>query len=378
MKINPRHYIPHKLTLALIVALTITMISCSPKSSPVPSLTKTQDAAVKLVFTTQPLGGEAGSVFANLPVVAIEDSNGNIVTSSRKIASLTITNDAGSSPTTLFGGTTVTPVNGIFNFKDLCIDKAGRYTLTATSSGLISAVSEPFDITPAAGAIPIFSTEPVGTAAGSPFITQPVVTILDIYGNEATSSTAEVSLSIIPNLETMGAVLSGVTKVKAVNGVVNFKGLSIDNAGSYRLMAIIDGMTSTNSATFTITPGAAARLFFNTQPVGGAARSPLTIMPPAIAITVQDVYGNVVTGATAEISLNITPNTGASGAVLSGVTKLKAMNGVADFEGLSIDKVGKGYTLTATSSGLISAVSDPFDITPSPTPATPSSNVTTP
>jgi hypothetical protein len=378
MKINFRHFIPGKLTVALIVASTITMIACSPKPSPVPSSTKTQDAAVKLVFITQPAGGEAGSVFATLPVVAIEDSNGNIVTGSRKIASITITDNTGSSPITLFGGTTMTPVNGIFSFKDLCIDKAGRYTLTATSSGLIPAVSEPFDITTGTGAALIFSTQPGGAAAGSAFITQPVVTVLDIYGNKATSSTVEVSLILNFSLENPGAVLSGIKKAKAVNGVVNFKGLSIDEAGSYTLMAIIDGVTSTSSAVFTITPGAAARLFFNTQPAGGAAGSLLTTIPPAIAVLVQDMYGNTVTGSTAEISLTITPNSGASGAVLSGVTKLKAVGGVADFEGLSVDKVGKGYTLTATSGGLISAVSDAFDITPSLVPTTPSSNVTRP
>jgi hypothetical protein len=378
MKIYRRHHVAAKITIALIIALTMTMVACSPKSSPVPSSTKTQDAAVKLVFITQPAGGEAGSVFTTLPVAALADSNGNIVTNTMKIASLTITDNSGSSPITLFGGTTVISVKGIFKFKDLCIDKVGRYTLTVTSSGLAPAVSEPFEITPSAAAGLFFSTQPGGGTAGSAFTTQPSLTILDIYGNRATSSTAEVSVILNFSLESPEAVLSGIKKVRAVNGVASFKELSIDKAGSYTLTAIIAGMASAGSATFTITPGAAAKLFFNTQPAGGPAGSPLTTMPPAIAVLVQDVYGNTVTGSTAEISLAITPDTGASGAVLSGMTKLKAVNGVADFEGLSIDKVGTGYTLTAASSGLISAVSEPFDITPSPTPTTSSSNVTAP
>ncbi len=374
MKISPGNYFP---TMALIVILVTTLIACSPKPSPTLSTTGTQGPAVKLVFITQPAGAEAGAVFVTQPVVAIEDSHGNMVTGSSKVVFLTITRGEGSTPPVLFGGTTVVSVNGIANFKELAIDKAGRYTLTATSDGLTSAVSDPIEITPHEGAKLSFSIQPVGASAGSAFATQPVVTVLDIYGNTAISSKAEVSLSIIPDRESLGAVLSGVTKVKAVNGVVKFKGLSIEKAGSYFLMATISGQTSAFSGPFDITPGAPVKLAFSTQPVDSAAGSPLTVSPPAIAVLVQDIYGNKVTGSTAEISLTITPNTGTIGAVISGVTKLKAEYGVVGFIGLSIDKVGTGYTLTASSIGLTSAISDPFDIT-APAPDTTSSNTTAP
>jgi hypothetical protein len=375
LKKDRRHNVAEKIAAALLIALTMTVLACSPKPSPT---TSTQSTAVKLVFITQPAGAEAGSVFGTLPVVAVVDSNGNIVTGARNIARLAITDNSGDSPVALFGATTVTPVKGVYNFKDLVIDKVGRYTLTATSSGLAPAVSQPFDITPAeAGARIVFSAEPSGGAAGSPFATQPVVTILDTYGNRVPNATDEVSLLLSFSLEAPDAVLSGVTTVRAVNGVATFRGLSVDKAGSFTLMAVISGLTSRESTVFTITPGAPDRLFFSTQPVGGPPGSPLTTMPPAIAVLVQDAYGNTVNGATPEIILAITPGTGTNGAVLSGVTKLKAVNGVADFEGLSIDKLGKGYTLTATSSGLTPAVSDPFDIAPSP-PAPSSENTTAP
>ena len=39
-------------------------------------------SATKLVFTQQPAGAAAGSVFLTQPVVAVEDSNGDIVASS--------------------------------------------------------------------------------------------------------------------------------------------------------------------------------------------------------------------------------------------------------------------------------------------------------
>jgi hypothetical protein len=41
-----------------------------------------------------------------------------------------------------------------------------------------------------------------------------------------------------------------------------------------------------------------------------------------------------------------------------------AANDIAVFSDLSIDKAGIGYTLVASSPGLISRVSDPFGVTP--------------
>jgi hypothetical protein len=373
MKISSRHYI---LIIALAVALTVTMIACSPKSSSTPPTTGSKNPATKLVFTTQPVGAEAGSVFVTQPVVAVEDTNGNVVTSPKQLVMLTITSGTGSSSPILFGGTTVISEDGVVAFKELSIKKAGRYTLTATSSGLTSATSDPIEITPGAPANLIFSESIVGASAGSAFVAQPVVTVLDIYGNTATITTVEVSLNLIPSIENPDGVLSGVASAKSVNGIANFKGLSIDKAGSYKLAAAGNGLVTAFSDAFEITPSTAAKLVFGTQPVNSAAGSALTINPPAIAVTVQDIYGNIVTSSTAEISITITPDTGASGAVLSGVTKLKVKDGVVDFEGLSIDKVGKGYTLTASSDGLTSAISDPFDIIPATTSS--SSNTTTP
>lgn len=372
------HHLLYALTAALMVVLAVTLIACSSKSPPTTSSTGIQPVAVKLVFTTQPVGAAAGSPFATQPVVAAVDINGNVVAGSRKMVTLSITGITADSHISLFGGITLMSVNGVFNFKEISIDKAGTYTLTATSSGLTSAVSSSFDITPIEGTRLVFSTNIVGASSGSAFATQPVVTILDMYGNTVPGSTAEVSLGLVPiTPESYEGILSGVTKIKAVNGTANFTGLSIDEVGTYTLMATSGGLTPVYSNSFDITPGTGVKLFFSTQPLTAAAGSPLTIMPPAIAVLVQDLYGNTVTGSSAEVTLSITPNTGANGAVLSGVTKIKAVTGAADFEGLSIDKVGTGYTLTATSNGLTSAVSDPFDITPLEPTAT-SSNTTAP
>ncbi len=378
MKNGAGYLLLHGLLAALTAVLAAGLIACSPGPSPTTSSKQTQSAAVKLVFTTQPAGAEAGAFLATPPIVAAVDSNGNVVAGSHRVITLAITGGTAEPPVTLFGGTTMTSENGIFAFKELSVDKAGTYTLTATSSGLTPAVSDPFTITPIHGARLVFSTKIAGASAGAGFAAQPAVTVLDRYDNTAYGSTAMVSLSlVVVTPESYDAILSGVTKLKAVNGAASFTGLSVNRAGTYVLTATSSSLTPAYSNSFNIGPGTGIKLFFNTQPLTAAAGEPLTVMPPTIAVLVQDAYGNTATDSSAEITLTITPGTGSSGAVLSGTTQLKATGGTACFEGLSINTVGNGYTLTATSPALAPAVSELFDITP-PEPPPASSNTTSP
>ena len=81
---------------------------------------------------------------------------------------------------------------------------------------------------------------------------------------------------------------------------------------------------------------------------------------PAVTVTVQDAYGNTITSSNASIAVAIGTNPG--GGTLSGTKTVAAVNGVATFSTLSIDKAGTGYTLTAASSGLTGATSGAFNI----------------
>ncbi len=299
-----------------------------------------------------------------------------MVSGSRQIVTLTLTGITPEMHIGLYGATTLTSLTGVFNFTELSIDKVGTYTLTATSSGLASAVSEPIAISPIGGAHLSFTSKLSNSVGGSSLNVQPEVTVLDMYGNTSTSSTAEITIGLISvTPDPYGAQLSGTVTAKAVNGVARFKDLSIDLVGTYVLTAFSPGLLQATSNPFDIVPGAPVKLFFNSQPITTTAGSPLTVMPPAIPVLVQDACGNTVTDSSAEVTIFITPGTGTPGAVLSGPTKVNATTGAANFEGLNIDKAGTGYTLTATSPGLTTAVSDAFDITaPEATPA--SSNTT--
>jgi len=77
---------------------------------------------------------------------------------------------------------------------------------------------------------------------------------------------------------------------------------------------------------------------------------------------VQDAFNNTVTSSTASITVAIGTNPG--GGTLSGTTTVSATGGVASFPTLSINLVGVGYTLTASSAPLTGATSSAFNIGP--------------
>ncbi len=117
-------------------------------------------------------------------------------------------------------------------------------------------------------------------------------------------------------------------------------------------------------------PPPADALVFSVQPADATAGA--AIIPrgggvqAALSTTVEivDENGDVVTDATNTVTMSIGNNAG--GGALSGTTSVGAVNGIASFPDLAIDKVGTGYTLSASAQGLTGATSDPFDISPGP------------
>ncbi len=114
------------------------------------------------------------------------------------------------------------------------------------------------------------------------------------------------------------------------------------NTGSNLMNAVFSGVPSV-PFTATAVAGGATKLGFTQAPVTTSAGSPM----PAVRVAIQDASGNTVTSATGQVTLAIGANPG--GGTLSGTTTVSAVNGVAVFSTLSIDKAGNGYTLTAAS-----------------------------
>jgi len=122
--------------------------------------------------------------------------------------------------------------------------------------------------------------------------------------------------------------------------------------GSVTIMATSDGVNGTAAVDVS---QVAAQLTFTVQPTDVVAGEAIT---PAIEVVIHDANGNVVDNAMVTVAIGTNP----SGGTLSGTATVNAAGGVASFTDLTIDQVGIGYTLVATSGSLSSATSAAFGI----------------
>src|SRR5207247_1847395 len=175
------------------------------------------------------------------------------------------------------------------------------------------------------------------------------------------------------------ATLSGAV-AQAVAGVATFPNLRIDSVGvGYTLTAAFGSAAPVDtSVPFDITPGPPppppppTHLGFTQEPQQ-TTEAGATITPP-VQVAALDASEHVVQGFTGSIGLALEP--ASNGGTLSGGTPINAVNGIATFPSLSVDKAGTGYTLRATASGLTDATSNTFNVTP-PLPTTGDLTVTT-
>jgi hypothetical protein len=320
--------------------------------------TVTPGAASSLAFFTNPPSQvSAGLAITPAVRVGVRDAFGNTVTGSTASITLSLSANPGSS--TLGGTLTASAVDGVATFQDLTLNRvASNYRLAAASPGLTGTTSSLFNVVAGPAARLAFTTQPSNVAAGSVITPSVAVTVQDGLGNTVLTSGVSVGLALDSNPG--GAVLTGTSPVTTANGVATFTNLRLDKTGTgYTLVATASGLTPATSGAFNVTPGAATQLAFTVQPGNTTAG---VAFAPAVQVTVRDALGNTVTGSTASITLGLGNNPG--GGTLSGSTVISAAGGVASFPGVSLARAGSGYTLTASATGLTTATSASFDVTP--------------
>ena len=336
---------------------TLTASAASLTSATSASFDITTAGATQLAFTVQPSNATAGVALAPAIQVEIRDANANRITTATDAVTLAIGTNAGGG--TLSGTVTVSAVNGIASFANVSVDKvATGYTLTAAAGSLTMATSSAFDIAPAAAAQVAFVAQPSTATAGASIAPAITVDVWDAFGNRVPSATNAVTVAIGAN--PVGGTLSGTKVVSAASGIASFADLSIDKAGAgYTLTASAAGLTGATSAAFTVAHAAPTLLVYLVQPSNALAGDALS---PAVAIELQDAFGNRATTATNAVTLAFGANPGAG--TLSGTTTVNAVNGVATFANVSLNKVGTGYTLRASAGSLTAATSSAFNISP--------------
>jgi hypothetical protein len=205
-----------------------------------------------------------------------------------------------------------------------------------------------------------FTVQPSNATAGSAISPAVQVTARDAAGNVATSFSGSITIALGANPS--GGALSGTLTVSAVNGVATFSNLSITKAGTgYALSAAASALTGATSASFSVSAASANALIFTVQPSNTETG---TSISPAVRVTARDAYGNTATGFHGSVTMAIGRNP--SGGALSGTKTVTAVNGVATFSDLKIDRAGDGYTLTIGGSGVTGAESAQFNVKQKP------------
>lgn len=268
---------------------------------------------------------------------------------------VTVTLKAGTD--VLNGTLTVNTVGGTAVFDDVVYRTAEPITVDITAPGARPILDVPIVVIPNVPAQLAFATPPVSPVVAGTVWAPFTVELRDAYGNRINDSQV-IALSVVAPPAT--GVLQGTTTVNAVRGVATFSDISYTVAEDIILRAESADLVATISLSVTVDPDATGplHLSFSQQPQNGTTDSNQTIK-----VAILDQYNNVVTSRADVITLAIGVNPGTS--VCPNCTAVAAVDGVATFSNIKLNRPGVGYTLTATAGVPISATleSAPFNLT---------------
>lgn len=212
----------------------------------------------------------------------------------------------------------------------------------------------------------VFSVQPGDVQAG--FDILPAVRIVDFGGNVVRNSDRNITLAIQnnPGATTLNGVLQKLTS----QGIATWQdgddlNITVAAAG-YTLRASHDGAAfftsdTVDSTDFDVTSGPANRMEISTQPVTTPAGEAIEL-----SVTVFDDLDNIVTGSTADITLDSAVNTGGWPLLVDTSLTKTTVNGVATWDAtdnLRINKAVADYQLSASGAG-DPVFTDFFDIVP--------------
>jgi len=342
---------------------TLTAVAAGLPTVTSDTFTVVPGPAAQLTFTAEPSDVSQGGVVSPPVVVTAFDSLGNKATTFTGVVSLALRQNGNTVNGALSGNSTAA-VAGVATFRNLQINNAGAggYTLAA-AFGTAAPVAEsaPFNVKPPGPPPPQPGDLAITTATSG--VDLPSGYTLTVDGNAAGSIGTSVSLTI--------------TGVAAGDHVVGLGGVPATcTVTSANPLTVNVPAAGTGRGDFVVTCGAPPSppppapgpyLLFTDEPVITQAGQP---MQQAVRVTVFDASGNQDRTYTGEVTLSIGFNP--SGGSLTGggtITMDLGLGGVVEWDRISIDKPGFGYTLHATSPGLREAFSDPLDITAGPPPS---------
>ena len=240
---------------------------------------------------------------------------------------------------TLSASSATTDASGHASVTATANGSAGTYTVTAAAAG---AGSAGFILTNAAGdaAAITFVQQPQNSTAGT--VLAPVTAKLtDGQGNPIGGVRLAMSVPGFPG------ILGGTTSVATdASGVAVYNDLTITAAGSYKLQAIVAGLSALSDS-FSITANTSGQTI--TAVDGGNQSTHVnTAYGGPLRAKVEDSFHNPVTGATVTFAA---PATGASVAFGGAATVTTDSQGIATSPALTANAVAGPVTVTAASAG---------------------------
>lgn len=191
----------------------------------------------------------------------------------------------------------------------------------------------------------------------------PVATV-EVTAGVSTLEAGQTTQLQVVTLDSIGGVLAGRqvawSSSNTAAATVSPTGLvTATGAGSAIITATSEGRSG--SATLTITARPASRLGFVVQPSNATAG--LAIGPP-VQVAFQDEAGGTAVTATGSITLSFSSNP--TGATLSGTLTAQAVQGIATFDDVRVNRAGQPYSLQAVAAGFAVATSATFSVAAGP------------
>ncbi len=333
--------------------------SCDGSQITVPTFTwQSADATTVSVSTTgMTVGVKVGGPVAVTAAAQGKQGSAQVTVAPRAVASVRV------EPATVnvAVGRTSTLVAKAFDAQGQ--ELAGRTAVWSGGNDAIATVAASGAVTGVAVGGPVTITATIEGQSGTAQVTVVDAAVASVTVSPSTSTIAAgstVQLSAVLK-DDGGNVLTGRAVLWSASGgvaSVSNTGLvtGLTPGGPVTIVATSEGRSG--DAQVTVTPAPATRVAFLVQPGNTAAGA--NISPP-VQVEIQNVLGGRVTTSSAPVTLSLAANPGSG--TLSGTLTVAAVNGVATFSNLRINRPGAGYSLAAVSAGLTDATSNAFTIT---------------
>ena len=311
-------------------------------------LNVTTSGATKLVYTTVPSTGMAGTPFS--VTVQSQDALGNpAYLSSATTITLSKATGGGSLSGTLTGTilsgadsvTISTPVYSMSDTMTLTATASGGVTLTAVTSGNI--VFSPGVLSQLVMIPATIASATAGTSVSSSFTS---ITAEDANGNVCSSG---------PNAFTGTVTFGGTagatgTSVAFTAGVLSaFPALTPTHAGSGKTVTATSGSIVGTTTITTVNPGAVSQLVMNPTTIASATVG-TSVSSSFTSITAEDANGNVCSSGPNAFTGTVTFG-GTAGATGTSVAFTAGV--LSAFPALTPTVAGSGKTVTATSGSIV-------------------------